>query len=104
MPRTCEWCREAITFDDAQTTTGGVAWHTRCWNEAAALRAEYAAEREDCEGFPYRPLPELCAECHTRGPEAYHRIGKRSFEKRRGISFARITAGLTMEWEEGRVA
>jgi len=58
MPRTCEWCREAITFDDAQTTTGGVAWHTRCWNEAAALRAEYAAEREDCEGFPYRPLPD----------------------------------------------
>ena len=58
MPHTCEWCREAITFDHAQTTTGGIAWHTRCWNYAAALRAEYIAEREDCEGFPYRPLPD----------------------------------------------
>ena len=58
MSRSCEWCSEPIDFFDSQTTSGGIAWHTRCWNQAAAQRAEYAAEREDCEGFTYRPLPD----------------------------------------------
>ena len=58
MPRTCDWCREPIGFFDAQITSSASAWHMRCWHEAATLRAEYIAEREDCEGFRYRPLPD----------------------------------------------
>jgi len=58
MPRTCDWCRESIALFDSKITAGNSAWHTRCWNEAAASRAQYVAEREDCEGFTYRPLPD----------------------------------------------
>ena len=41
----------------------------------------------------------LCAECHTRGPMAYHRIGKRAFERVHGLRFASIAARLRREWK-----
>jgi hypothetical protein len=28
----------------------------------------------------------LCAECHTRGPLAYHRLGRVAFERARGLA------------------
>ena len=42
----------------------------------------------------------LCSDCHTQAPGAYHRIGKRAFERRHGLCFARIVAGLNREWQE----
>ncbi len=43
----CEWCRESIGLLDAQTSTGRVSWHTRCWNEAWEARAAALAESDD---------------------------------------------------------
>jgi hypothetical protein len=40
----------------------------------------------------------LCANCHTQAPGAYHRIGKRAFQERRGLSFARMVERLNAEW------
>ena len=42
----------------------------------------------------------LCAECHTQAPGAYHRIGKRDFERLHGLSFAALVARLQREWRE----
>jgi len=36
----------------------------------------------------------LCTECHSRGLLAYHRIGKRAFERVHGVRFSLITARL----------
>ena len=55
---TCEGCWEPIGFPESRTSTGNTWWHTHCFNQAEAARREYAAEREDCEGFTYRPLPD----------------------------------------------
>jgi hypothetical protein len=46
----------------------------------------------------------LCSDCHTRAPGAYHRVGKRAFEQRYGLSFASIVARLNREWQEKRAA
>jgi hypothetical protein len=40
----------------------------------------------------------LCSDCHTRGPLAYHRIGKRAFERVHDIRFASTAARLRREW------
>ena len=42
----------------------------------------------------------LCADCHTQAPEAYHRIGKREFERSRGLCFAALATRLQREWRE----
>ena len=55
---TCEGCWEPIGFGESRTSSGSTWWHTHCFNQAEAARREYAAEREDCEGFTYRPLPD----------------------------------------------
>jgi len=47
----------------------------------------------------YSVVP-LCADCHTQAQGAYHRVGKRAFEQRNGICFARIVARLNREWPE----
>jgi len=39
----------------------------------------------------------LCSDCHTRGPLAYHRIGKRAFERVHTVRFASIVARLKRE-------
>ena len=44
----------------------------------------------------YTCIP-LCPACHTQGPYAYHRIGKRPFEKRFRLDFARACQILTNE-------
>jgi hypothetical protein len=41
----------------------------------------------------------LCADCHTQAQGAYHRIGKRDFERRHGICFACIVTRLNRLWE-----
>lgn len=41
----------------------------------------------------------LCAECHTRGPLAYHRIGKRAFERLHGVRFASVARECVREWK-----
>jgi len=46
----------------------------------------------------------LCADCHTRGPLAYHRIGKRAFERVHALRFASIAAQLRREWKARRAA
>jgi hypothetical protein len=46
----------------------------------------------------------LCSDCHTRGPLAYHRIGKRSFERVHGVQFSAIAARLRREWKQQRAA
>jgi len=46
----------------------------------------------------------LCSDCHTRGPLAYHRIGKRAFERVFALRFASIVAGLRREWNQQRAA
>ena len=46
----------------------------------------------------------LCSGCHTQAPGAYHRVGKRAFEQRRALSFARIVERLNREWRDRRAA
>ena len=46
----------------------------------------------------------LCPECHTRGPLAYHRIGKHAFERVHALRFASIAAQLRREWKQQRAA
>jgi hypothetical protein len=46
----------------------------------------------DCSCVP------LCSDCHTRGPLAYHRIGKRAFERSQGLCLAPLVARLQWDW------
>ena len=46
----------------------------------------------------YSCIP-LCADCHTRGALAYHRIGKHAFERVHCLRFASIAARLKREWK-----
>ena len=46
----------------------------------------------------------LCSDCHTRGPLAYHLIGKRAFERVHNVRFASIAARLRKEWKQQRAA
>jgi hypothetical protein len=41
----------------------------------------------------------LCPGCHTQAPGAYHRVGKRAFERARGLCFAASVAQLHREWQ-----
>jgi hypothetical protein len=40
----------------------------------------------------------LCSDCHTLGPDAYHRIGKAAFEVRRNVRLAVNVNGLNWIW------
>jgi hypothetical protein len=40
----------------------------------------------------------LCRNCHTVGPNAYHRIGKREFERRHGLQLASLVRRLNRAW------
>jgi hypothetical protein len=46
----------------------------------------------------------LCTECHTQAQGAYHRARKGAFERRHGLSFARMAERLNAEWRELRAA
>jgi len=46
----------------------------------------------------YSRVP-LCAECHTRGPLAYHRIGMRAFQNVHAVTLSSIAARLRREWK-----
>ena len=46
----------------------------------------------------------LCSDCHTQAPSAYHRVGKRAFESRHGLSFACMVERLQREWRDLRAA
>lgn len=41
----------------------------------------------------------LCSDCHTAGPRAVHRIGRRTFEKERGLDFLAVAARLNEDFE-----
>ena len=41
----------------------------------------------------------LCPDCHTQAPGSYHRVGKRAFERSKGLSFATLAARLRQEWQ-----
>jgi len=45
----------------------------------------------------YSCMP-LCADCHRQAPGAYHRIGKRAFERAHGLCFTDVVARLHREW------
>ena len=45
----------------------------------------------------------LCSACHTQSPGAYHRVGKRAFEQRCGLSLACMVVRLNREWHAVRV-
>ena len=45
----------------------------------------------------YSCIP-LCSECHTRGPLAYHRIGKRAFERLNALPCASVARALLRAW------
>lgn len=40
----------------------------------------------------------LYSGCHTQAPGAHHRVGKRAFEVRHGLSFVRMVERLQREW------
>ena len=40
----------------------------------------------------------LCPDCHTRAPGAYHRVGKREFERSNKLCFPDLVARLQREW------
>ena len=42
----------------------------------------------------------ICADCHTQAPGAYHRVGKRGFERAHRISFRALVAELNEEWRK----
>jgi hypothetical protein len=42
----------------------------------------------------------LCARCHRTGPQSYHRLGRRAFERAYGVSCARVVARLNVDWRE----
>lgn len=46
----------------------------------------------------YSAVP-LCSGCHTQAPDAYHRVGKRAFERRHGLCCERIVARLNQQWQ-----
>jgi hypothetical protein len=54
--------------------------------------------RNDRRGVP------LCRELHREGPEAVHRIGRRAFEARFGISFEAAIVGLNDEYSVRRMS
>jgi hypothetical protein len=43
----------------------------------------------------------LCSNCHTLASGAYHRIGKRAFERAHGLCFAMEVRRLNAKWEAG---
>jgi hypothetical protein len=44
----------------------------------------------------------LCADCHKMRPDSYHRMdgGRRAFERRYRVSYAREVKRLNAEWRE----
>jgi hypothetical protein len=42
----------------------------------------------------------LCADCHTLGAGAYHRVGKRAFERRHRLKCADVCRRLRAAWRK----
>ncbi len=42
----------------------------------------------------------LCPDCHTQAPGAYHRVGRRAFERAHQISFVELVERLNREHRE----
>ena len=42
----------------------------------------------------------LCRYCHTGATGAYHRIGKREFERSYGINLVKLVEVLNLRWED----
>ena len=39
-----------------------------------------------------------CTDCHTLGPDAYHRIGREEFERRHGLDLGDLVGRLNRAW------
>jgi hypothetical protein len=44
----------------------------------------------------------LCRNCHTLGPNSYHRIGKQRFEWINGLDVGELVTALNIAWERKR--
>ena len=66
-------------------------------------RTEESRAAWSLKASDYSCVP-LCPDCHTRGPLAYHRIGKRAFERVHAVQFASIAVRLRREWKQQRAA
>lgn len=49
----------------------------------------------------YSAVP-LCGDCHRSGPQAYHRIGRRQFERVHRIDLQKLTERLNRIWAPGK--
>ena len=70
------------------------------WSEAAHTGTDGGMSMKASD---YLCVP-LCSGCHTQAPDAYHRVGKRAFERGHGLTFVRIVARLNREWREMQAA
>lgn len=73
-----------------------LACHCRGRSEAAHTGSDGGMSQKASD---YSCVP-LCPDCHTQAPGSYHRVGKRAFEQRHGLSFIDIVARLNREWQE----
>ena len=46
----------------------------------------------------------LCRKCHIEGSGAYHRVGKRAFERAHQLLLAELVKQLNDEWDKNREA
>jgi len=87
----------------AATEKGYKAWiRTMASCACGVERRSEAAHTSDHGGMSMKAsgcscVP-LCPDCHTRTPGAYHRIGRRAFERSHGLSFEIVVARLNQEW------
>jgi hypothetical protein len=70
----------------------------------AACHVEGRSEAAHCGGrglsqkaADTQAIP-LCADCHTRGPRAYHRLGRAAFERAHRLDCAAVAERLHAEW------
>src|SRR5258708_448574 len=77
-------------------TLGGAACGAEGRSEAAHTGSDggMSQKASDLSCIP------LCADCHTRGPLAYHRLGRAAFERAHGVTCARVVKRLQAEWQE----
>jgi len=96
----------------ATQMSGGPArnWRYRAWIRSLPCAvcglapAREAAHTGDhalgSKASDYSCIP-LCADCHTLGPCAYHRLGRAAFEARHYIDIAALVKRSNRLWFEG---
>jgi len=95
---------------DLRPTRRGPArdWKYRAWIRtlpcaACGVKSQIEAAHTGSDGgmsqkaSDYSCIP-LCRNCHTAGPNAYHRIGKRNFERRHSLELNDLVRRLNEAW------